>query len=71
MVYLCKGRLLAGTSRKMKNKKYRPCEIIKKINENAYVVDLPDNLAISSTFNVANIFEYFPPEDSSSNSRMS
>jgi hypothetical protein len=53
----------------MKNKMYRPCEIIKKINDNAYVVDIIDNLAISLSFNVANIFEYFSPEDSSSNSR--
>jgi hypothetical protein len=69
MVYLHKGRLPAGTSGKMKNKKYGPCKIIKKINDNAYVVDILDNLAISSTFNVADIFEYFPPEDSGSNSR--
>jgi hypothetical protein len=59
MVHLHKGRLPAGTSGKMKNKKNGPCKIIKKINDNAYVVDLPNNLAISSTFNVANIFEYF------------
>jgi hypothetical protein len=35
------------------------------------VVDLPENLAISSTFNVADIFEYFPPEESVPNSRTS
>jgi hypothetical protein len=46
--------------------KYGLCKIIKKINDNAYVVDLPENLAISSTFNVANLFEYFPPEKSNS-----
>ena len=55
----------------MKKKKYRPCEIIKKINDNAYVVDLLDNLAISSTFNVADLFEYFLPKDSGSNLRTS
>ena len=71
MVYLRKGRLPVGTSEKMKNKKYGPYEIIKKINDNAYVVDLPDNLVISSTFNVANIFEYFSSEDSGSNLRKS
>jgi hypothetical protein len=58
-----------GLPKKMKNKMYGPCEIIKKINDNAYVVDIIDNLAISLSFNVANIFEYFSPEDSSSNSR--
>jgi hypothetical protein len=43
----------------------------KKINDNAYVVDLLEDLAISSTFNVADIFENFPPEDSELNSRTS
>ena len=71
MVYLRKRHLPTGTSGKLRNKKYGPCKIIKKINDNAYVVDLPENLAISSTFNMADIFEYFPPEESNSNSRTS
>jgi hypothetical protein len=71
MVYLCNGHLPVGTSEKMKNKKYSPCKIIKKINDNAYVVDLSENFGISSTFNVADIFEYFPSAESNSNSRMS
>jgi hypothetical protein len=71
MVYLRRGCLPARTSGKMRNKKYGPCKIIKKINDNAYVVDLPENLGISLTFNVADIFKYFPPEESNSNSRKS
>jgi hypothetical protein len=71
MVYLNKGHLPTGTSGKLRNKKYGPCKIIKKINDNAYVVDLLENLAISSTFNVVDIFEYFPLEESDSNSRTS
>jgi hypothetical protein len=71
MVYLCKGQLPSGVSGKLKNKKYGLCKILKKINNNAYVVDCPEDLAVSSTFNVADIFEYFPPEDSELNSRMS
>ena len=62
MVYLHKGRLPAETFGKLRNKKYGPCKIIKKINNNVYVVDLLENLAISSTFNAADIFEYFPLE---------
>ena len=71
MVNLRKGRPPARTSGKLRNKKYGPCKIIKKINDNAYVVDLLENLAISSPFDVADIFEYFPLEESNSNSRMS
>jgi len=71
MVYLRKGRLPTGVSGKLRNKKYGPCKILKKINDNAYVVDLPEDLAVSSTFNVAEIFEYFPQEESELNSRTS
>jgi hypothetical protein len=71
MVYLRKGQLLTGASGKLRNKKYCPCKILRKINDNAYVVDLPGDLAISSTFNVAYIFEYFPPKDSKLSSRTS
>jgi DNA-binding transcriptional ArsR family regulator len=71
MVYLHKGRLPTGVSGKLRNKKYGPCKILKKINDNAYVVDLPEDLVISSTFNVIDIFEYFPLENSEFNSRTS
>jgi hypothetical protein len=71
IVYLHKGRLPTSASGKLRHKKYGPCKILKKINDNAYVVDLLEDLTISSTFNVAYIFEYFSPEDSELNSRTS
>jgi hypothetical protein len=36
-----------------------------------HIIDLPEDLAISSTFNVAEIFEYFPQAESEFNSRTS
>ena len=69
-----KGRMLVGTSYKLSNKKYSPYQILQKINDNAYVVELPADIAISPTSNVDDLFEYYPPDKSSShlpNSRAS
>jgi hypothetical protein len=51
--------------------KYGPCKVLKKINNNARILDLPKDMAISSTFNVSDILEYFPPKESEINSRTS
>ena len=62
---------MTSTSRKLRNKKYDSCKVLKKINDNAYVIDLPMKIAISSTFNVVDVFEYFSSEELELNSRTS
>lgn len=66
MVYLHKGRISTGTYSKLKNKKYRSYCILEKINGNAYIVNLPKDMVISSTFNVADIFAYYPRDEARS-----
>ncbi|PHT39626.1 hypothetical protein CQW23_18480 [Capsicum baccatum] len=62
MVYLRKERLPTGVHEKLRQKKYCPYTILKKINKNAYVVDFPSEMNISNTFNVADLSLYHPEQ---------
>ena len=71
MVHLTKSRFPAGEFHKLQAKKFGPFRIQPRINDNAYILDLPSNWNISSTFNVSDLYEYHPPDGVLDNSRTS
>ncbi|KAF5458536.1 hypothetical protein F2P56_022559 [Juglans regia] len=57
---------------KLKKWKIEPCEILQKINDNAYRLCLPSNLKTSDVFNVKHLRPYFVDSDGTTlNSRAS
>jgi hypothetical protein len=62
MAHLQKNRFPAGTYGRLKSRKYVPFRVKRKINDNTYVVELPEDMSISNTFNVSDLFSYHPDD---------
>ncbi|GKA06116.1 hypothetical protein Tco_0685236 [Tanacetum coccineum] len=58
MVFIYKEHFSVGTYSKLQPKKHGPYMIPRKINNNAYVLDMPNTMSISKTFNVSYIYEF-------------
>lgn len=58
MVYLRNERLRAGVQGKLWQRRYDLFWVSKKTNDNAYVIDLSDDMCISKTFNVTGLCDW-------------
>ena len=62
MVHLQKEQVSAGECSKLKQKKIGHFRILQKINDNAYIIDLPEHNAIFNTFNIQDLYKYHGPK---------
>ncbi|PKU71093.1 ATP-dependent DNA helicase RecG [Dendrobium catenatum] len=62
MIRMRRERYPQGAYSKLCPRKMGPFPILHKINDNAYVIDLPPEVRTSSTFNVSDLYSYFPPD---------
>ena len=59
---LTKDRFPVGTYNKLKARKIGPVEIVKRINDNAYKLKLPEDVYTSDVFNVKHLVPYHEAE---------
>ncbi|KAE8676682.1 putative CCCH-type zinc finger family protein [Hibiscus syriacus] len=71
-VVLTRDRFPVGEYNKLKDRKIGPCEVVQKINDNAYRLRLPSHLKTSNVFNVKHLSHCFvDSDDTTLNSRIS
>jgi len=58
-IHLRKDRFPSKRKSKLMPRADGPFEVLEKVNDNAYKVDLPGDYGVSCTFNVANLKPYY------------
>ncbi|GJY68644.1 RNA-directed DNA polymerase [Tanacetum coccineum] len=62
-IYLRKDRFPPGRYGKLQDCADGPFRVVKRINDNAYKIDLPGSYGVSATFNVADLTPYVEADD--------
>ncbi|GJU54536.1 RNA-directed DNA polymerase [Tanacetum coccineum] len=62
-IYLRKDRFPPGRYGKLQDRADGPFRVLKRINDNAYKIDLPGSYGVSATFNVADLTPYVEADD--------
>jgi len=58
MIRIRPERFPRGVVKKLTARSAGPFKILKKINSNTYIIDLPPDFGISSTFNISELVAY-------------
>ncbi|GJT59674.1 reverse transcriptase domain-containing protein [Tanacetum coccineum] len=70
-IHLRKERFPGGRFGKLKPRADGPFRVLKRINDNAYKIELPGHYNVSATFNVADLSPYISTSDDEMDSRAS
>jgi hypothetical protein len=63
-VHVCKDRFLEQRNSKLQPRADGPFKVLRKINDNAYEIDLPRTYGVSTSFNVSDLSPFFGSEES-------
>ena len=61
MIRIKPKRYPSGTFKKLQARSASPFKVLKKLGSNAYVIDIPSDYGISSTFNIADLIAFKGP----------
>jgi len=70
MAHLRKEGFPRGTYNKLNYKEIGPCQILRKISDNAYKLELSEDLDISPMFNVDDLYEFHEKEENDEESTL-